>query len=57
MAKWRVNLPGPFYWTESGVKFRKVLRIGPWALNFTQRGFSSLSTRLGPFTRNSRKER
>jgi hypothetical protein len=33
---------------------RKTFRIGPFRLNFTERGFTSWSIRIGPFNWNSR---
>lgn len=38
-------------------RLRKSIRLGPVRLNFTQRGFSSWSFLLGPFTWNSRTKR
>lgn len=31
---------------------RKRIKIGPFYLNFTQRGFSSWGVKLGPFSHN-----
>lgn len=38
-------------------RIRPRIRLGPIQLNFTQRGFSSWSLKIGPFTRNSRTKR
>lgn len=40
-----------------GFKLRKAFRFGPFRLNFTQKGFSSWSFKLGPFSWNSRTRR
>jgi hypothetical protein len=37
-----------------GLLFRRTIKIGPLRLNFTQRGFSSWSLRLGRWSWNSR---
>jgi hypothetical protein len=38
------------------LRFRRRLRLGPLAFNFTSRGLSSVSFKLGPFTWNSRRD-
>lgn len=38
-------------------RMRRSVRIGPFRLNFTQRGFSSWSFKLGPLSWNSRTRR
>lgn len=35
-------------------RMRKTVNLGPVKLHFTQRGFSSWSIKVGPFTWNSR---
>lgn len=40
-----------------GFRLRKALKLGPVRLNFTQRGLSSISLRVGPYTWNSRARR
>jgi len=37
-----------------GLLFRRTIKIGPLRLNFTQRGFSSWSLRIGKWSWNSR---
>jgi len=37
-----------------GLLFRRTIKIGPLRLNFTQRGFSSWSLRIGRWSWNSR---
>jgi hypothetical protein len=34
------------------LRFRKRARLGPFRLNFTRRGLSSISIKLGPLTHN-----
>ncbi|MCF4123755.1 DUF4236 domain-containing protein [Antribacter sp. KLBMP9083] len=38
----------------SGIKFRKRMSFGPVKFNFTQRGLSSWSLKVGPWSWNSR---
>jgi hypothetical protein len=38
----------------SGIKFRKRMSLGPVKFNFTQRGLSSWSLKVGPWSWNSR---
>lgn len=40
-----------------GFKLRKSFGFGPFRFNFTQKGFSSWTFKLGPFSRNSRTKR
>ncbi|RCW45932.1 uncharacterized protein DUF4236 [Halopolyspora algeriensis] len=40
-----------------GLRFRKPLRLGPVTLHVTQRGLSSWSIKLGPWSWNSRHRR
>lgn len=35
-------------------RMRKTVNLGPLKLHFTQKGFSSWSIKIGPFTWNSR---
>ncbi|HLL67187.1 MAG TPA: DUF4236 domain-containing protein [Micromonosporaceae bacterium] len=37
-----------------GLQYRKVWRLGPVRLNFTQQGFSSWSIKIGRWSWNSR---
>jgi hypothetical protein len=37
-----------------GLLFRRTIRLGPLRLNFTKRGFSSWSLRIGRWSWNSR---
>lgn len=37
-----------------GFKLRKSIPLGPIRLNFTERGFSSITIKAGPFSWNSR---
>ncbi len=39
------------------IRFRKRIPLGPFRVNLTERGFSSWSFRLGPFTWNNRTRR
>jgi hypothetical protein len=41
----------------SPIRFRKRVRLGPIHWNFTERGYSSWSFKLGPFSWNSRTRR
>lgn len=38
-----------------GLLFRRTIKLGPLRLNFTQRGFSSWSLRIGRWSWNSRR--
>jgi hypothetical protein len=37
-----------------GIRYRKRLSLGPLKFNITQRGLSSMSFKIGPWTWNSR---
>jgi hypothetical protein len=37
-----------------GIIFRKVMRLGPLRLNFTKKGLSSWTFKIGPWSWNSR---
>lgn len=39
------------------IRARKVVRLGPLRLNFTQSGFTSWSIKVGPWSWNSRTQR
>lgn len=39
------------------IRWRKTWRLGPLRLNFTQRGFTSWSVKVGPWSWNSRQRR
>lgn len=39
------------------LRLRRVLHVGPLAWNFTRRGLSSWSVRIGPWSWNSRSRR
>lgn len=40
-----------------GFRWRKSFKLGPFRFNFTQRGFTSWSIKLGPWSWNSRQRR
>lgn len=40
-----------------GLRFRKVVRLGPVLFNFGKRGYSSTTLKLGQLSRNSRSRR